>query len=742
MAAGSFFAELKRRNVIRVGVFYVVGAWLVLQVADVLFGLMGVPDWSLRFVLGILLLGFPFALILAWAFELTPEGLKREKDVDRDSSITTQTGRKLDVAILAMLALTVAVVIWDRLTPDAAEPPRVTASSESPRPAVPAAADAQDLSIAVLPFVNMSGDPENEYFSDGLSEELLNVLARIEGFRVAGRTSSFAFKGKGEDLRAIGEKLDVANILEGSVRKQDDRVRVTAQLIDARNGYHLWSGTYDRRLDDVFAIQDEITTEVVKALKTTLLAEDEQVITGSARGDVEAYNHYLKGQFHARLRTREGLNRALEEFQKAILVDSDYAPSYAGVAMVYALLDNYGYRSLTETRELAQKAIDRALELDPDSDEAWAVKGLFLSQLENSPTNQEQVRAALTRAIEINPNNALAHLWRSSSLFPDFQAMAAEVRRAYELDPLHPVIVRRQVSEALQSRDMEAVQRWTAELKSVAPDWYMTWQTVADIATEQGRVADAAMAMERVVALNPEYVDGVIFLAQNMAVLGHPDRARDLLEDAARRFSPEAVAVPLAAIRAREFLDDGDFSSAAAVYSQAVSEVNEPNQQYAGQAALLEIGAGRPADAEQRLRAFLGAEGDIDPSIVSFQNLLAWYAMASALVAQGKDSPAEPIGETIRSITDSLVDQGVRLNFIPIVYAFVAYLEGNLEPLVPRVEEAISQGFRMMPAEFVWLMPQARDTPQLSRAVEAMEEVLEEERDRYDAARAASGAAN
>ncbi|MEJ2513597.1 MAG: tetratricopeptide repeat protein [Gammaproteobacteria bacterium] len=744
MAAGTFLSELKRRNVIRVGIFYAVGSWLVLQVADVLFGLIGVPDWSLRLVGGILLLGFPFALILAWAFELTPEGLKREKDIDRSGSATPETGRKLDVAILVMLVLTVATVAWDRLTPEPAEAPTVRPDTQQASPAGPAPAseEADDLSIAVLPFVNMSGDPENEYFSDGLSEEMLNVLARIEGFRVAGRTSSFAFKGKQEDLRAIGEKLDVGNILEGSVRKQGNQVRVTAQLIDARNGYHLWSGTYDRELDDVFAIQDEITTEVVRALKTTLLAEDQQVITTSARGDVEAYNHYLKGQFHARLRTRDGLSRALEEFQEAILVDPDYAPPYAGVAMVYALLDNYGYRSLSETKELAKKAIDRALELAPESDEAWAAKGLLLSQLDDPDTAVGETRAALERAIDINPNNALAHLWLSGTLFPDFQAIAAAEQRAYELDPLHPVIVRRQVNRALQSKDQPAIQRWTAELKAVAPDWYLTWESVAEVAIGQGRIADAALAMQRVVRLNPEYLNGIKTLAQNLALLGETDRARNLLEDAAGRFSRREVVEPLAVLEARRFVAQGDFSSAAAVYSRALSALENPEQEQVALLALLETGAGRAAEAEQSLRAYLGAEGEIDPSIVSFQNLLAWYALGSSLVAQGEGERAEPISKVVRFITDSLVEQGARLNFIPIVYAFIAYLEGDLAELAPRTEEAISQGFRMLPEEFSWLMPLAAGTPELTEAAGRMADVLAEERARYQAMQATEVAEN
>jgi TolB-like protein/Flp pilus assembly protein TadD len=523
------FAELKRRNVIRVAMFYGAGAWLVLQVADVLLEILDAPEGSLRLVAIVAALGFPLALILAWAFEMTPEGIKRESEVDRSAYDTAQANRRLDIATITLLVVAITFLAWTQF------------SGRDPRP--PGMGGPRDLSIAVLPFVNMSVDPDNEYFSEGLSEELLNVLARIEDFRVAGRTSSFAFKGQQQDLRAIGERLSVANILEGSVRKQGNQIRVTAQLIDARTGYHLWSDTYDRQLDDVFAIQDEIATEVVKALRLTLLAGDQAVIQQTAKGDVEAYNLYLRGQYHVRLRTRDGLERALEEFQQAILIDPDYAPPYVGIAMVYALLDNYSYRGLDETGELARRALERALALDPQSDEAWAVRGLLLGQGPGAMQRQAEARAALERAIEINPNNAFAHLWRTGTLAPDLEAMRASLRRAYELDPLSPVIVYRRVMDAVQSGDEAALARFQAELEEIAPDWFITWQAAGSIALQAGEVAEAALAFERAAALNPEYAAVSIPLAMALETLGHDQQAEALLVQAQDRLGEQDVAL-------------------------------------------------------------------------------------------------------------------------------------------------------------------------------------------------------
>ncbi len=273
---GDFLSELKRRNVVRIGLLYAVSGWVLLQVADVLVGLLGLPDWTLRLVGMLLLLGFPLALIFAWVYELTPEGIKRERDVDRSASITSHTGQRLNIVIVVLLAMAVTLLALQQFSgrdanpsgpeqaaaPVAADPPGVSVSDESP-------------SIAVLPFINMSGDAENEYFSDGLSEELLNVLARVPDLRVAARTSSFHFKNKTGDVAEIGRELGVANVLEGSVRKSGETVRVTVQLIKVEDGFHLWSDTYDRKLDDIFAIQDDIASHVVGALTAALLGDDD-----------------------------------------------------------------------------------------------------------------------------------------------------------------------------------------------------------------------------------------------------------------------------------------------------------------------------------------------------------------------------------------------------------------------------------------------------------------------------------
>ncbi len=310
------FEEVKRRNVFKVAFVYAIAGWLTMQIVDVMFPALKLPDWMTSAIAAMLLIGFPFALIFAWAFEMTPEGIKLEKDVDRSESITPHTGRKLNQSALIILAVAVGFLLFDKfvLRPEITQQ-AVDTTAEIVETIKP--------SIAVLPFVNMSGDVENEYFSDGLSEELLNVLARIPQLHVVGRTSSFAFKGKNQDLRDIGEQLNVGHILEGSVRKSNTRLRITAQLADAENGYHLWSETYDREVTDIFAVQDEISSAVVTALRVTLLGNIPSTDYGTQ--NLDAYEWYLKSRYLLEHTSEENLRKAIESADKAIELDPGYA---------------------------------------------------------------------------------------------------------------------------------------------------------------------------------------------------------------------------------------------------------------------------------------------------------------------------------------------------------------------------------------------------------------------------------
>ena len=350
----SFFAELRRRNVFRVAIAYVVLAWLLLQVGDTLAPALHLPEWINSALAFFLLLGFPLAIFFAWAFELTPEGLKLEKDVDRETSITPTTGRKLDRTIIVMLVVALGYFIWQsQIAPETEEVVETVAGQES---------------IAVLPFENMSSDAEQEYFSDGLTEELLNLLAKIPELKVTSRTSAFFYKGKEFKLSDVGRELDVDHILEGSVRKSGKKIRITAQLIEVESDTHLWSDTWDRDLDDVFVIQDEIARAVVDELRVQLLGE----LPHAVEADGEAYSLFLQARHTINQRTYESLLRGEALIDQAIALDPDYAPAWVLKAFIHSQQGDVGARLPAEAFPLARAAVDRALELDPERGAAYA----------------------------------------------------------------------------------------------------------------------------------------------------------------------------------------------------------------------------------------------------------------------------------------------------------------------------------------------------------------------------------
>ena len=474
----SFFAELKRRNVVRVGIAYVLAAWLLLQVVDFVLDAIGAPGWILQVFILAAAIGLPVALVFAWVFELTPEGLKRETQIDRSRSITSQTGHKLDRVIIATLALAVIALLADRfINHGAAEPERPavppavqTAAANAESPAGSAAesssapGDAQPA-IAVLPFVNMSADADNEYFSDGVAEEILNVLARIPELKVSARTSAFTYKGSDATIAEIARELGVNHVLEGSVRKSGNQVRVTAQLIEAATGFHVWSDTYDRELTNIFAIQDEIAQAIAGALQVRLLpASDQPNLTGTE--NLAAYEHYLQGVSRWHERTGESLEQAREQFENAIALDPGFARAHGYLALTWAILMDYTDRSREECREHAISAALRARELDPRSIEA-------ATALINAAGRLDEALAYGREAIAINSGFATAHQWYASMLFVvnDIEGAMREYYLAQELDPLSRIISDNLSSAYLQVGRLAEAEEVTRRTLAIAPNW-------------------------------------------------------------------------------------------------------------------------------------------------------------------------------------------------------------------------------------------------------------------------------
>jgi TolB-like protein len=348
----SFWGELKRRNVFKVAVAYAIVAWLLIEMTSTVFPALKLPEWTITFVTALILISFPVILIGAWAFEVTPDGMKRTREIPLEHSITHITGRKFDFTIIGLLAIAVVFLIVDNYVL-VGEPASVVSEQTV------SAVQPVEKSIAVLPFVNMSDDAGNEYFSDGLSEEILNLLAKIRGLKVIARTSSFAFKGKNEDIRVVGDALGVKTVLEGSVRKSGDRVRITAQLIDVSDGAHIWSETYDRTITDIFAVQDDVAAAIIDALQIHVGANPTR---GRPTENTEAYALFLKAR--ASLNVFEYQN-AEEILLEAIELDPKFAEAYELLAYCYWNLCATGVNSV-EAQKLMGETAAKALALDPD----------------------------------------------------------------------------------------------------------------------------------------------------------------------------------------------------------------------------------------------------------------------------------------------------------------------------------------------------------------------------------------
>jgi TolB-like protein/Flp pilus assembly protein TadD len=463
-----FLAELKRRNVLRVAAFYAAAAWLLVQIATQVLPVFGVPTWTLRLVVVTVILGFPFALVFAWFYELTPEGLKRENEVDRSQSIARNTGRKLDRLIIGVLAAAVVVLLANQfvLHKDLSD-------------------TALGKAIAVLPLVNDTGDPANEYFSDGLSEELISALAQIKELKVIGRTSSFHFKNRNEESKVIGAALGVGYLLEGSVRQAAGRARIAVNLVRAADGANAWSQIYDRTLPDIFAVQAEIAQSVAGALKVALLGDADKNPDAPSNQNVDAYTAYLQGRYYEKRYTAADLRKAIGFYDTAIRIDPHYALAYAALSKSWWALGDITGEDVAEANRKARAAAERAVAEDPNSAEGHAALGQILISVDR---NAKGAEAEYRRAAELAPASAEPKIGLSSVL-GDFDRIEEAVELLQEAVRLEPLTANAHfdLARLLTSlgRYDEAVQsaRKAIELQ---PGGAGTWEMLALVEAKRG----------------------------------------------------------------------------------------------------------------------------------------------------------------------------------------------------------------------------------------------------------------
>jgi TolB-like protein len=438
----TFFTELKRRNVIRVGILYLISAWLLLQLTDVLSSLLPVPEWTGSLVIVLLAIGFFPTLAFAWVFELTSEGLKRESEIDHSVSLAASAEQRTNVLITVLLIIAIGSIAVDRLVPENSSPVNQTidAADLAASPAMDSDSAVIDkASIAVLPFADLSPQQDQQYFTDGISEELLNVLVRVDGLRVASRTSSFGYRNTSLNVPTIGEELKVRHILEGSVRKDEQRIRITAQLIDAGTDKHLWSETYDRELSDVFAIQDEIANAIVDALGNELGLFDRPAAITYVPGteNLDAYEVFLKAQ--ASFMERIRIDESVALYEQAVVLDPNFARAWEGLAAAEVITQerhNSDSPEYAEATKRAEEAAHMAIELNPDLSLAYAVLG-SLQETES----HDLVKAAelYDVALKNDPRNSTVLLWRGlvNLLAGYVDEAIVDMRACLEVDPAY-----------------------------------------------------------------------------------------------------------------------------------------------------------------------------------------------------------------------------------------------------------------------------------------------------------------
>jgi TolB-like protein/Tfp pilus assembly protein PilF len=698
--AGRFWSELKRRNVVRVGGVYVVTAWGLFQIAKTVFETFGLPKWSSPLLLTLLAVGLPITLIISWAFERAPEGVRRTAPADEEAEPVRFS--RMDAILLGVSGLVVAVA-----------GAQMIGLGRSGR-----IGGAPEKSVAVLPFVNFSAQPDAEYFADGLTEEIINSLAQIDDLKVAGRTSAFYFKGKNEDLRLIGQKLGVAHVVEGSVRRSGEALRVTAQLIAVKDGFHLWSETFDRREQDAFAIQTEIADAVAEALKIRL--ESRAPREGEAP-DPETYRLLLTARAHLRRVSLEDLQEARRIYEQVTTAAPDSAAAWAGYAQATIILaQNYMAMDFGEAERISATAIDRAMQLDPANVDAWLASA-YLARIRSiragSARYAKAQEQAVRRALQLDPRNVEALTLQAMHLSETgrHKEAIASINRALAIDPLNrfsQMILAGALRRSGQLAAAAAQYRKTIELY---PDFADAHQNLGELMIEMGKLAEAEPWL-KVTADPGNDPNASLQLALLYANLGLTDRADAVL--AAFKTPPASVYFAVIRMGLR-----GDFAGALKV-GQAQAAIDKdlfwPNVIMVGamMTGAFDVGARQGPIASPELMS--------PEPVIAATDLATPVALAYLLDGAGDRPQAKRILHALIAATErpagAYVDHEIRIN-----RAKAFALLGDAERAVGEIQAAVGAGWRLLMdgEDFVWLdqHPTVASLKSDRRFVAAMAEV-------------------
>jgi len=684
----SLIAELRRRNVFRVAATYAVVAWIIIEAGSVLLPTFGASESAFKIYVVIVAVGFVVALVLSWVYELTPEGVKLEKDADRSESITRKTGRRLDFVFIALLIVALGVSVTLNITGmrDSAEVPVVAGGR---------------LSIAVLPFTSRSMDPENQLFADGIHDDLLTRLANIGALKVISRTSMMEYRDTTKNLRQVGQELGVETVVEGAVQRVGDNVRITAQLIDASTDEHIWAKSYDRQLSAVnlFAIQSEISEEITRALQATLTDEEQSRLANIPTDSLAAYNLFTQGRDNLYKRRLDTLQTAREQFEQAIALDPEYADAYAGLAeSVLLILNNHKAISTDEAFAVAEASLDKALSLNPELAQAHASLGLLKNQIwqeTRSGSGLEEAEACFVRALDLNPNNASAYMW-----FASIRGTQERIEEAIDLyheslrvDPLGKIPYANLPGLYAQRGQNEEALDLYVKAVEIHPEWPTAYQNLAQHLQGLGRMDEAVAWGMKARELSADPLGGAPMAGAYME-FGDYEKVLGVFSDVTAGHPMYEYGLGM------ERAMQGDFAGAAEVVERAIDGVENPRQFQLSLIASFAMFAG-DFDKARKYAELHDPDfaADADPE-VGADNVADLIRYAFILQNQGENQRANTLLEMALDVVRTLPRVGLVGHGIRDVQ--ILALQGKTLEALDALRDAIDEGFRGTVASNGW----------------------------------------
>ena len=685
----SLISELKRRNVLRVAATYAVVAWIIIEAGSVLLPTFGASESAFQTYVIVVVAGFLVSLVLAWVFEVTPDGVKLEKNVDRSESITPRTGHRLDIVFIALLVIALGISVTLNVTG------MRNALEEQP------ATIADRSSIAVLPFTSRSTDPENQLFADGIHDDLLTRLANIAALRVISRTSVMEYRETTKNLKEVAEELGVGTVLEGAVQRVGDSVRITAQLIDASTDEHIWAKSYDRQLSAVnlFAIQSEISEEIARAMRATLSNEEQSRLANIPTDSLAAYNLYTQGRDNLYKRRLDTLQKAREQFEAAIALDPNYADAHAALAeCVILMLNNHQAIAPTEAFDIARRSVDKALSLNPDLAEAYAVQGLLWNQIWQETRRGpglDEGAASFVSALELNPNNASAYMW-----FASLRANQQRVEEAIDLyheslrlDPLGKVpYVNLPGLYALRGQNEEALRLYVKAIE-IHPEWPTTYRNIAFHLGALGRMDEAVAWAKKGQELSVDPTAGAAMIVPYIE-FGEYEKALDVFSEITPDHPMYEIGLSM------ENVVKGDFAGATKVIEKSMEGVENPQQIQLSLMMTYSAFAG-DFDTARKFAELLFPDlaGDAIPMVDEF-NVAGAIGYAHILQQHGENQRADALLESAMTVVKTLPRIGLAGHGIRDVQ--ILALQGNTPAALAAFRDAIDEGFRGTAASNGW----------------------------------------